>query len=518
MRYKPDAFIIYSGQNEFYGALGVGSTMSLGNERWLIRTYQQLWKLKTFVLFHNALEGVSNWFRGAKTGRLTGTMMNQMAKDRAIPFHSDLYNKARDAYEQNLRASAEIAGESNIPVIVSTLVTNERSLAPFESVHSESLDTAQKSELSSLFQTGDKLLEAKDHIGAAAVYRKTISMDSSWAMAYYRLGMCYDGMGKFDSARTAYDKACDLDGLRFRASSEYNGIIRRLAKMPNVILADVDSSFRANSPNGIIGKELLWEHVHPNLHGYMLMAESWFDALMRSPLFSSSSHGRVPRLLSDSLFVASLNITPLDLEIGATTMSYLLQRWPFADTSFTSSPTAADETQRIAQLLINRKLRWNEAHFQMADVYLRRKDFVSAAKEYEAVHALDPYDPFPLKQMGDTYLFLRDERKAEQAYLELMSLGESPYARYKLGVTYLRLDRLEDARKQLSTALDVNGRSGVQLTPEEYEDAMLFYAIALYKSARSEDALRVLTTILRLNPGNESAVGLQKKISSGLKK
>ncbi len=267
MHYKPDAFIIYSGQNEFYGALGVGSTISLGKERWLIRTYQQLWNFKIFVLLHDALMGVSNWISGAKTGRLTGTMMNQMAKDRAIPFHSDLYNKARDAYEQNLRASAEIAGENNIPVLVSTLVTNERSLAPFESMHSESLDKVQKSELSSLLQGGDKLLEARDYVGAAAAYRKMISTDSSWAMAYYRLGKCYDGMEKFDSARTAYDKACDLDGLRFRASSEYNEIIRRLAKMPNVIIADVDSSFRANSANGIIGKELLWEHVHPNLHG-----------------------------------------------------------------------------------------------------------------------------------------------------------------------------------------------------------------------------------------------------------
>jgi tetratricopeptide (TPR) repeat protein len=518
MHYKPDAFIIYSGQNEFYGALGVGSTISLGRERWMIRAYQQLWNLKIFVLLHDALMGVSSWIPGAKTGRLTGTMMNQMAKDRAIPFHSDLYNKARDAYEQNLHASAEIAGENNIPVIVSTLVTNERSLAPFESMHSESLDKVQKSELSSLLQGGDKLLEAKDYVGAAAAYRKMISTDSSWAMAYYKLGKCYDGMEKFDSARTAYDKACDLDGLRFRASSEFNGIIRRLAKRPNVIVADADSSFRTNSANGIIGKELLWEHVHPNLHGYMLMAETWFDALMRSALFSSSSHERSPRPLSDSLFVASLKITPLDLEIGAATMSILLQRWPFTDTSLATIPKSADEVQRVAQLFMSRKLRWNEAHFEMAEVYLRRKDFVSAVKEYEAVNALDPDDPFPLMRMGDLYLLLRNEKKAEQAYRELISLGENPVARFKLGVTYLKLERLEAALKQLSTAIEVNDRSSIQLTREEYEEVMLLYASALYKSAKSEDALRVLATLLRLNPGDVSAMRLAQEIRSGKKK
>src|SRR5579862_3354087 len=36
VKYEPDGVLIYSGQNEYYGALGVGSTMRLGSSRFLI--------------------------------------------------------------------------------------------------------------------------------------------------------------------------------------------------------------------------------------------------------------------------------------------------------------------------------------------------------------------------------------------------------------------------------------------------------------------------------------------------
>ena len=518
VKYKPDAFIIYSGQNEFYGALGVGSTISLGNERWLIRTYQGLWKFKTFILLDDILTAVSGWVRGVNTGPLSGTMMQQMAKDKAIPFQGNLYKTARDAFAKNLLGSVEIASENDVPVIISTLVTNERGIPPFLSIHQEFLHETEKTEVTSLIQAGDRLRKAKDYPAATGVYRKIVAVDSTWAMAYFRLGECYDEISKFDSARMAYDKARDLDGLRFRASSEYNEIIRRLAKAPNVIVADADSAFRANSPNGIVGKELLWEHVHPNLRGYMLLSRTWFDALTKSRLFSSSRPERPQPPISDSLFIESLKITPLDVEIGATTMSVLLHRWPFADDSLSRESQPADDVERVAQIFVNGKLRWNEAHYEMADAYLRKNDLVSAVREFQSVNALYPEDPFPLMRMGDLYSILRDDRRAEVEYRRLLALGENPVIRLKLGVTYLKLSQAEAALQQLSTAIEVNNRSSVQFTREQSEDAMFFYALAFHKSGKNEKALQVLRTLLRLDPSNPKAARLAQEIEGGSNK
>ncbi len=518
VKYKPDAFIIYSGQNEFYGALGVGSTISLGRDRWLIRTYQELRKFKTFILLDDALTAASDWLRGGNTGPLSGTLMQQMAKDQAISFQGDLYRKARDAYKKNLLASVAIGSENDVPTIISTLVTNERSIPPFLSIHQASLRDTEKTAMTSLVQTGDRLRKAKDYPGATEVYRKIASVDSTWALAYFRLGQCYDEMGKSDSAKMAYGEARDLDGLRFRASSEYNEIIRRLAKMPNVIIADADSAFRANSPNGIVGKELLWEHVHPNLRGYMLLSRTWFDALTKSRLFSSSRSERHQPQVSDTLFMESLKITPLDAEIGATTMSVLLHRWPFTDDSLSPESKPADDVERVAQIFVNGKLRWNEAHYEMADAYLRKNDLVSAVREFESVNALYPDDPFPLMRMGDLYSILREDKKAEQAYRGLLAIGENPIVRLKLGMAYLKMGQADAALKQLSAAMEVNDRSRIRFTPEQFEDAMFYYALALYKSGKNGEAIQALSSILRQDPNNPKAQRLNQEIMSGTKK
>ena len=47
---SPDALLIYTGHNEYYGALGVGSEQSLGNSRWLIHTYLKLRSVKLLCL------------------------------------------------------------------------------------------------------------------------------------------------------------------------------------------------------------------------------------------------------------------------------------------------------------------------------------------------------------------------------------------------------------------------------------------------------------------------------------
>ena len=515
--YQPDAFIIYSGQNEFYGALGVGSTISLGSERWLIRTYQEFRKLKTFVLLENILTALSTWIFGTNTATQSGTLMQQVTNDKAIPFGSDLYKKAVGAYEKNLRATLSIADENGIPVVLSTLVTNERSLPPFVSIHNESLSETQKKEVLSLLEAGEKKQAEKDYSAASELYNKIIAIDPVWAMAFFKLGECYDATGKFDSAKAGYDKARDLDGLRFRASSEFNDIVHRMASMPNVVIADIESTFRTNSPNGIIGKELLWEHVHPNLKGYILLSRTWFEALTKTKLFPYSDPGKFPHQISDSLLMEHVKITPLDVEIGTVTMSNLLHRWPFTDSSASREPVPTDDVQRVAHIFVQGKLRWSEAHYEMADAYLRNKDIAGAVKEYESVNTFYPNDPFPLMRMGDMYSLLGENEKAERAYLQSVAIRENQFARLKLGVLYLKAGLADPALEQLSTALAVNNRLRIQFTREQNEDAIFYYALALYKSHKNSEAVQVLKMLLRRDPNNAKAARLIREIQSETK-
>ena len=64
---KPDAVIIYGGHNEYYGALGAGSTESLGSYPSFVRLYLNLQRFRTFLLLRNTTNKVLSLFRGGRS-------------------------------------------------------------------------------------------------------------------------------------------------------------------------------------------------------------------------------------------------------------------------------------------------------------------------------------------------------------------------------------------------------------------------------------------------------------------
>jgi tetratricopeptide (TPR) repeat protein len=291
-----------------------------------------------------------------------------------------------------------------------------------------------------------------------------------------------------------------------------------LAKPPTVVVADVESTFRAQSPNGILGKELLWEHVHPRLEGYVLLSRTWCQAFGQLSIFSPEDRQKLSQSISDSLLFASVRWTALDEEIGALTMETLLHRWPFTESTSTTETIPADDVQNVAQMFTKRNLRWSEAHYELADANIRKKNLPGALKEFDAVKAMYPNNPFPVMRMGDMYTLLQDYRKAEQEFLTSLSLSEDQFIRFKLGVVYLRAGAPDAALEQLSTAIELNARSRVQFPREQFEDARFYYALALHQSGRNDEALQVLAALLRQNPNAMKATRLAQEIQSGTKK
>ncbi len=69
--------------------------------------------------------------------------------------------------------------------------------------------------------------------------------------------------GRLRGRQEHFLRARDLDTLRFRADSKINDINRSVASsFPGSDLVDADAVFSKASPNGIIGSELVYEHVH----------------------------------------------------------------------------------------------------------------------------------------------------------------------------------------------------------------------------------------------------------------
>ena len=144
---KPDLILIYAGHNEYYGALGVASSVSMGNSRNLVNMYLYLQKFRTVQLVQNIIKSVYSWFNhsGDNGGDTTQneTLMSRMIGESLIPYGSDLYNAGIEQFRGNVDDILSMFKEANIPVILGTLTSNLREMKPFVSVTASSQPSAE---------------------------------------------------------------------------------------------------------------------------------------------------------------------------------------------------------------------------------------------------------------------------------------------------------------------------------------------------------------------------------------
>jgi tetratricopeptide (TPR) repeat protein len=89
------------------------------------------------------------------------------------------------------------------------------------------------------------------------------------------MGRCHLKTGNPTLALSSYIKARDYDGLAVRADTRINEIIRDSADrhaVDQVRLIDAAKLLAADSPDGIPGRELFYEHVHYTIDGNYRLA------------------------------------------------------------------------------------------------------------------------------------------------------------------------------------------------------------------------------------------------------
>ena len=103
---KPDAILIYTGHNEYYGALGVCSMESAGKYRWIVKTSLLLQKTRLYQLLRNTIAYFKIKFFGNASNESSddpsSTLMERIVKNKIIPLESDDYNTGINQFKENL--------------------------------------------------------------------------------------------------------------------------------------------------------------------------------------------------------------------------------------------------------------------------------------------------------------------------------------------------------------------------------------------------------------------------------
>ena len=227
--------------------------------------------------------------KNTRTGQLMDTLIRDLRSDDKAPEQwggINMFSKnldyadpgrlvAYDNFRGNLQDILDVAVSAEVPVLLSTVGSNLKHTAPFNSMHAEDLNAVQLSEWELHYNKGVALEAKGSFVGALEQYSLASAIDSGYAELQFRMGRCHLGTGKPELALVSYTKARDYDGLAVRADTRINEIIRDSADrhaVDQVMLFDAAKLLAADSPDGIPGRELFYEHVHYSIDGNFQLA------------------------------------------------------------------------------------------------------------------------------------------------------------------------------------------------------------------------------------------------------
>jgi tetratricopeptide (TPR) repeat protein len=356
--------------------------------------------------------------------------MERIVANKIIEYKSKIYNRAHEHFYKNIEYIIKKSKRRNVPVIISELVSNTKDLKPFCSVATATYPSA-----------GVVFNEAAD------IERK----------------------GKYKQARVLYDQARDLDCVRFRASGDINRVIRQLSQKYNICLVPMKTIFENNSPNGLIGNNLITEHVHPNIDGYFLMADGFYNALVENvfPARPDSAHYK------PSIFYRqNWGITELDSIYADLILRQLKGGWPFTPDTVINSFIYDYKPLTIVDSLAYQAVRYDDisletAHKKLAQHYIAHNEAEKACKEYQSILRINPYDIKEYIAAGDLSFKLQHYDKALEYFKASLKLMKENYAlcrvgeidllkgEYKEGIQYLEEVRQTDPGLLQASSLEL---------------------------------------------------------------
>jgi tetratricopeptide (TPR) repeat protein len=487
--YDPDMLIIYAGHNEFYGGLGVASTASVGSNRSLVNAYLWLIDFRVVQLVGDFITKLQR-FLALPERHSQGTLMQQLAKEQTIPINSPIYHRAAAVFRENIRDVIRAAKADNIPVLIGTLVSNVRDQAPFVDVVSDSsmLPLWKKHVNSARLNINQNRYDL-----ALLNINQAIAVDSMPATVYFLAGKVYLQYGDTLSAKKAFYRAKDCDGLRFRAAEHLNRIIEQFADEPNVTIVPVKRFFEKKADYGIPGKQLFLEHLHPNLRGYFLIAECFAEVIEKGGYLGMAS----AKFTADSLWQTGLGVTEIDQLVALLRIEYLRSGWPFKSALPPAPATFRidlDQTEpgRLARQFWLNHISWEEMHVKAAEWYAAQQMWDKAAEEYQALALASEINPTAFLLWAKMLQNQGRFSEALEALKKALEIELLPIILKQLGEVYGHLNTPEKGIPYLQQALLQN--------PDDWQ-AWLKLAELQQLTGKYDAAAQTLKRALQINPG-----------------
>lgn len=462
IEHKPDLLLIYAGHNEYYGALGAGSSIKLGSSPGLVNFVIWLREFKTTQMLRDVIGFTAGLFASGEIEKPqhNETLMSQMIGESTIPLNSDTYQNGIEQFEANIDAILSTANDNGIPVIIGSLASNLKQ-KPFVSVTEEKENSAEI-----LFEKAKNLLSNKDTT----------------------------------RAKELFIKAKDADALRFRAPSDINSVIERSANKYNAVLIDIDSVLSANTDDGIVGYNLMVDHLHPNVEGYTLIGKAFFDKIKESGYMPGEPTVPYTDEVQVKMMARRFPYTELDSVISDLKIRRLVGSHPFVPEGQPNMllrgfkmDTLIDS---VAVEVAEQRISWQGGHKKIAEYYYKNRQYDKFAKEADAIIKNRPYDELNYVFIVSHLINVNRYNQALPYLYKLHKLNANDYTTKWLGAVYLEKKQYSQAVKYLEESVEYNDK-----------DAQVYYNLsgAYYLTNQLDKAIEAINKCLELKPNYPNA-------------
>jgi tetratricopeptide (TPR) repeat protein len=501
-----DFWVIYAGNNEVVGPFGAGTVFG--------RPAPGLAVIRAGLLLKSTRLG--QWLGSLRphAGGPQEWQGMEMFLQHQIRHEAPSLQIVQASFAHNLAAITQLGRHSGATVLLATVPVNLQNSPPFASQHCPGLNGTQLADWNQDFARGCTAQAAGRFADAVAAYSEAGQQDAEYAELPYRRAACELALGQTNAAAADFRLARDLDTLRFRADSQINQTIRQVAADQGAPLLDAEQACARQSPGGIPGESLFYDHVHLNFTGNYLVA-ALFAAEISQHLTSSAT----PRWLTEAEVARQLAFTDFDQRRIAQEMQLRLRQPPFA--SQLNFRTRDDQWQETITRLEAPPSRFAEAY--RAALELAPQDWVlhanygrllaaageepAAALQWQAVAHLLPHEPEAYFQLGNLAYNAGSFALAEGCFRDALQ----------------RQPDLLDALSGLGLALAAQGqtegaihvfKAALQRAPAD-STARVNLAATLAKAGQIPAALAEYHTVLRRDTNNVAArINLAKLLAA----
>ncbi len=329
----PDLIVVYSGHNDVYGVYGASSGEMI-SAYWERRLHLALTGSGLGGLVSTALAPRSDTSADA-------SMLEIMSRPGELAVDDPRRQLSSHMLRRNLSDIADVASSAGIPLVLSTLVSNETGFPPSSGVSIKKVDDARQT-LRGITASAQVL--SRDSLMTLVSQIRNLED----AASAFELARILQRHGLRREAARSYQFARDVDPVPWRATEQLKRVVRSVAGDRGAILADPVAVFRDLSPLEGIGWQLMSDHLHPSAEGQFLLAQVIVSSIRASqPDRPALAHLPLLQLASKAQYMRRQGAFPVEEVAALREMGMLFTRPPLV----TQAPLVSGELQQRADSL-----------------------------------------------------------------------------------------------------------------------------------------------------------------------